>query len=257
MPMSVLSYDDANKREVGVEWVEDFTACSQATLPGDKNSATSFYNILGSKGWTKRFNWGNAEAYEKDYEKKSVGGWDYLPTNGNYNIYAGADTVDFAFYAGHGEPTAFWFGTPNDGDGSYTCRAHRSETSWGETDLDWIAIQSCNILQFNSPSGNVWSRWLPTFKGLHQILSYDTTEYTYNVGDRFAFWMTKSWYQWPWFAGKKNIRNAWFRANQDEQPSSVWSAVLGTAKGWNDWLPGYGSVGPDGGYLYYWQRVQS
>lgn len=258
MPMTAIAADDSNTREVGVEWNTDFTPCGIGDLYQTKNDAEGFYNGLGSKGWTKRFNWGNADAWEKDYEKQGVGGWDYLPLpGGSYALYAGVDTVDFAYYSGHGSTNAFWFGTNHDGNGALPCRVDKSEVSWGETDLEWIVLSVCDLLKHNYAT-NVFSRWGPALKGLHQILSYDTISYDYAMGSRFVFWMTKStWTQWPIGVSKKNIRNAWHQANIEKQPGSVWSAVLSTNRGWNDMLPGYGSQGADGADYLIWQKVQN
>ena len=251
VPMSAVAADDWNTREVGVEWVQSYGPCGLGNLVATKSDAESFYNALGSKGWTKSFNWGNANAWEKDYEKLSVGGWDYKPYP-----EGGADTVDFAYFSGHGNPNAFWFGTPNDGNGVLPCRVDKSEASWGETDLEWIVVSVCELLKYNS-GGTVFQRWGPALRGTHQILSYDTISYDLSMGNRFVFWMTKSYWSWPW-GNKKNIRNAWFQANRDIQPSNVWAAVLGTDRGWNDYLPGYGGQGADGNSgWYYWQKVQS
>lgn len=254
-PMSAVAADDWNTKEVGVEWVQKYTPCGMGNLYNTRYDAESFYNALGSKGWTKSFDWGTSStvdnAWEKDYEKIGVGGWDYKPYP-----EGGADTVDFAYFSGHGSTNAFWFGTNHDGNGWLPCRVDKSEASWGETDLEWIVLSVCDLLKHNSWT-NVFNRWGPALKGTHQILSYDTISYDYVMGDRFVFWMTKSYWSWPW-GNKKNIRDAWFQANIDKQPSSVWSAVLGTDRGWNDYLPGYGSQGADGtNGWFYWQKVQS
>lgn len=252
-PMSAVAYDDANSKEVGVEWVQNFAPCGYGNLVNTID-AQNFYNALGTKGWTRNFNWGTTSfvdnAWEDDYEKASVGGWDT-------DISGGADTVDFAYFSGHGSPEAFYFGTNHDGDGSWICQGHMSEVSWGETDLEWIVLAGCNIIQQYSGSGDVFQRWGPALQGAHLILSYETIAYDINRADRFVFWMTKNYWDWPW-GSRKNIRNAWFQANIDEQPSNVWSAVLGTDRGWDDYLPGYGSQGADGtNGWWYWQKVQS
>lgn len=246
MPMSAVAYDDYNTKEVGVEWVQSYGPCGLGNLYATKSDAESFYNALGNKGWTRRYNWGNADAWEKDYEKASLGGWDTIAEGG-------ADTVDFAYFSGHGSPNAFWFGTNHDGDGYLPCRVDRTEASWGETDLDWITISVCQVLQFSYGGQSVFQRWGPRFRGLHQILSYDTISYDLAMGGKFAYYMTRPWY----LGGAKKIKDAWFQANRDIQPSSVWSAVLSTDKGWNDYLPGYGGQGADGGYYLFWQKVQS
>ncbi len=253
-PTYAAAYEqDTNHKEVGVEWVQKYSPCGLGNLYNTKADAEGFYNTLGGKGWTKSFNWGTSSiadnAWEKDYEKVGVGGWDTRPYPDG-----GVDTVDFAYFSGHGSPNAFWFGTNHDGNGWLPCRVDKSEVSWGETDLEWIVLSVCQALQYSSGGQTVFQRWNPAFKGLHQILSYDTVSYDISMGNRFAYYMTR-----PLFlGGPKKIKDAWFQTNKDLQPSSVWSAVLSTDKGWNDYLPGYGAVGGDGnnGWMY-WERRQS
>lgn len=250
-PISIVqAADDANNREVGVEWVWNYASCGIGSVYNTGTDAQGFYNALGNIGWTRVFNWGNGNAWESDFEKASVGGSD--------NFYA--DAVDFAYFAGHGSPSAFYFGTPHDGDGAWTCRVHTSEASWGETDLEWLVLKACQTLQFSN--WGVFDRWRPAFQGLHQILGYDTIAYdTTNTGSTFVKHMTGYWtgfWFWQTWHPPKQIKNAWWQANIDTQPSDVWSATLSTCDSWNDYLPGYGSVSSDASSsCMIWQRIQS
>ncbi len=244
MPVSIVqAADDANIREVGVEWAQNYAPCGIGSVYNTGTDAQNFYNALGNKGWTKVFNYGDSLAWESDFEKASVGGSD--------TVYA--DAVDFLYFAGHGSTDSFWFGTPHDGNGVLPCRVHTSEASWGETDLEWLVLKACQTLQYSA--GGVFTRWRPAFQGLHLILGYDTNAYDdTNTGRNFAYYMTRPW----WLGGAQNIKNAWFSANIDSQPSDVWSAALGTCTSWNDYLPGYGAVSADGSNsCMTWQRVQS
>lgn len=233
--------DDSNIKEVGVEWVEDYSGSGLGNLYNTKEDAESFYNALGNIGWTKRFNYGDALAWESDFEKSSVGGSD--------STYI--DTLDFAYFSGHGSPTAFWFGTNHDGDGSNTYQVHYSEAEWGDLDLEWITLSACKVLKYDDAAGSVFDRWgWPVFKGLHKILGYDTISYDYVMGDRFVYYMT---------SGGMKIKDAWIQANIDIQPSDVYSAYLSVCENENDYLPGYGSVGSDynSPTCLIWARVQS
>jgi len=244
MPVSIVqAADDANIKEVGVEWAQNYAPCGIGNLYATKADAEGFYNALGNRGWTKVFNYGDGLAWESDFEKAGVGGSD--------TIYG--DTVDFAYLSGHGSSDSFWFGTPHDGNNVLPCRIHTSEVSWGETDLDWLVLSDCLSLQYLN--GNVFTRWRPAFQGLHLILGYDTTSADYGtMGSNFVYYMTRPW----WLGGAQKIKNAWFSANIDSQPSDVWSAALGTCTSWNDYLPGYGAVSADGSNsCMTWQRVQS
>lgn len=173
------------------------------------------------------------------------------PPLGGYD-YVWIDTVDFAYFAGHGNPYAFYFGTNHDGDGTYTYCVHYSEAEWGDKDLEWIVLAGCKILQYDG----VFDRWgWPVFKGLHIILGFHSTEYDQPIwilwpiwwespGKRFVNYMTHPY----------TIEKSWIRTTQDWQDSSVWGAALGVQL--NDYLPGYGYVSPDidnpTGLVYRW-----
>ncbi len=231
--------DDTGAYEVGVEWIEDYSGSGLGNLQNTQEDAESFYNALGSIGWVKRFSYGNSLAWESDFEKGDVGGYDILYI----------DSLDFAYFSGHGSPTAFFFGTSHDGDGSYTYRVHYTEAEWGDEDLEWLVISACEVLKYDDPAGDVFDRWgWGVFKGLHMILGYDTISYDRVVGDTFVSYMTR---------GMK-IKDAWIQANIDIQPSDVYSAYLRVCEN-DDYLPGYGSVSNDvdSPTCLAWRRVQS
>jgi len=231
--------DDSNLREAGVEWVEDYSGTWLGSLQYTQEDAESFYNALGNIGWTKRFSYGDALAWESDFEKPDVGGSD--------SSYA--DSLDFAYFSGHGSPTAFFFGVNRDGDGSHTYRVHYTEAEWGDKDLEWITISACEVLKYDDPAGDVFDRWgWGVFRGLHMILGYATISYDRVVGGRFASYMSE---------GMK-IKDAWIQANIDIQPGDVYSAYLRVCEN-DDYLPGYGGVGDDvdSPTCLAWGRVQS
>lgn len=74
MPMSTVAYG----KTVGVEWVQNYATCGYGDLSATKSDAEGFYNALGNTGWTKKFDVGNGNAWESDFEKQAVGGSDYL-----------------------------------------------------------------------------------------------------------------------------------------------------------------------------------
>jgi len=51
--------NDATYPEVGIEWVVNYDWPSD-DLPNADDDARSFYNTLGSNGWTKRFDYGDS-----------------------------------------------------------------------------------------------------------------------------------------------------------------------------------------------------
>jgi hypothetical protein len=238
VPLVRAGNDDSNPKEVGVEWVNIYHGHG-GDLTWNDSEAGGFYDRLGELGWTKRFNFGNDSAMESDFEKPAVKGYD--------NIWI--DTLDFAYFAGHGSPYAFYFGTDHDHEDGYTYRVHYSEAEWGDEDLEWIVLAGCQILQ----KEGVFDRWgWPVFKGLHAILGFDSTEedkpiwilypiWWESPGKRFVDYMTHPY----------TIKESWKRTTIDWQDSDVWGAALGVKNPstghiqYNDYLPGYGYVSSD------------
>lgn len=226
--------------EVGVEWTGDYGIFYDdpdegliylSSIPFSGKDATGFYNKLVADGWSGKFNYYNLSAWEEDFKKESLGGTDY--------IYA--DAVDFAYYVGHGLPTGFYFNNDHD-DKKLRCTDTHHDAEWGDLDLEWIALRSCQILSNRSYPGAWYERWaFDVFKGLHQILGFYTdTASKPNYGEIFAYYMIDLEY---------TIREAWFKAAKDTQPSGVIAAVLGVEDSgystWDDHLWGHGSVAPD------------
>ena len=85
----ILKVQDDGTAEVAVEWITDWpgTADDRANW---YYSANNLYNQLLSAGWIGRFNWGNTNAWERDFKASSYGG------NGDI------DTVDLALIGTHG-----------------------------------------------------------------------------------------------------------------------------------------------------------
>jgi hypothetical protein len=253
--------DDSNNKEVGVEWVEIYYDSVLGNLTCPRVDAEGFYNALGNKGWTKRFNWGNGLAWESDFEDPSVGGSDYV----------WIDSVDFAWFSGHGMPWGFYFSVDRDGDRFLIKHVHYTEVKWGDQDLEWIVIAACYVLQWK-PEGlpDAIDRWAPAFKGLHVMMGFDTFLYDapppnrqcIPAGEWMVRYMTRSW------PGPVPIGYAWRLTTIDWQPSNVYAALLAVVDHYNgyfydnDYLPGYGYVGPDiddpmqPGYGFVYRRWQ-
>ena len=75
------------------------------------------------------------------------------------------------------------------------------EALWGNTEVDWIALAACNVLN----ESNI-DNWKPRFKGLHSIVSWSTTG------------LAHQYFGWKFANNLKNeysIWNAWIRASND------------------------------------------
>jgi len=258
--------EDTNDEEVGVEWIEDYSAYNEAhddsLEPLDKidDNVEGFYDTLYSEcGWTKRFNMYEGSAWESDFEKYSVGGYDHI----------WIDTVDFAYFSGHGYYDHFPFNVDADNN-DYDWRVHYTEVSWGDKDLEWIVIASCLVLNA-APDGypNVINRWgWPVFHGLHAILGFHSVAVDKLMDGPFAIYPSPGEMFVHTMIGdvtgdEEKIGESWELMTDEWQGQGhpygdIWGACLGQVKrvrvaprefhnyiGYNDYLRGYGYVMDD------------
>ena len=206
-------------------------------LSGSQNNAKGFVDGLAAAGWSIRFNWGDANAWESDWRR---------------NDDEWVDAVDFVFYTGHASMNGWTLASPDDGSLQYTETAGAADL-WGAQNLEWAVIAACGPLQDEALAkggGNALTRWRNAFDGLHLLLGYgaatsDTTE----EGKRLI----------QYARGGATLMQAWFRTAQEIQSGKngykepdgpdVWAGAyyVGDASGHtaNDHLWGYGPVGPD------------
>jgi hypothetical protein len=240
--------DDGGTAEVGVEWITDWpgTADDRANW---YYSAVNLYNELKDAGWVGKFNWGNTNAWERDFK----------PGGGNNSLI---DTVDLAMIGTHGSSAydSFWkknlssvyFSSNNDDWHLTPGEAYRF---FGSNDLEWLAFDSCSVLRDDSRA-----YWHSTFNGLHLMLGFANTMYVVYPGNG-GVWgdqmRKKSW--WIFGHGAKTVTQAWFSAVEDQQPSGVRARVLAEElNNYNDYMWGQGYVSPDypnNGSYWYWDHV--
>jgi hypothetical protein len=189
---SAVAADDGGAWEVGVEhsaWNLDAQASSEGN---------GLYNKLASCGWNKRYNFGNSTAWEEDF--KGAG----KPGGGKENIYL--DTVDLAFYVGHGGPGGFTFANAAHDDSTLTPSDCNRE--WGNGDNEWVALTSCQVLADSS-----LSNWAGCFNGTHLILGFKTNA-SAQMGDdtqgyNFAKYLCQGY----------TVPQAWYKAADRSQPT--------------------------------------
>ena len=210
-PQTVYKYP----LSVGVEYIADYPGTDH-DLPCAANNANGVYNTLRSSPWfwgPGSYLWGNANAWEEDFKTNRAGG-----TKNSW-----ADNVDLVFYEGHGNPTLFTFETPTGGgthDDSYltyndvdTRRWGLYGGGWGSKNLKWLGLLSCSVLADSHQND-----WSYTMDGLHLLMGFATTAYDVcGFGQTFAQRV---------LAGN-SIRDAWFVACDQKQPSGVQAKVLG------------------------------
>ena len=207
--------DDSNTKEIGAWGVDDYSGNPSYPPPNQylywaTEEAKGFYDKMVEKGFTPRFWYYNSSAWESDFEKQSVGGYDY--------VYA--DTCDFVYFAGHGWTDHIAFKANHDGDGSYPYKAYCSygaaEVDWGDQDMEWIFIAASSVLR-ETPT-----QWGPAFHSpitLHGIAGYhlgpDDSEHSSHTGERFVQLATAGW----------SIREAWEKATKEYQPTNFYGAI--------------------------------
>ncbi|MEN6308022.1 MAG: DUF6345 domain-containing protein [Anaerohalosphaeraceae bacterium] len=234
-PLTASVFDFGTERGVS-----DLCAANQA----------GFINRFLADGVQPRFNWACGSAWEDDFKQ---------PPAGNDTTYV--DNADIVFYCGHGYGGGFTFESNIDDD--YLTSADAAG-AWGNGDLEWLALLSCQVLR-DTYNGQSWAtRWGPAFDGLHLMLGFQTNAYDWSgFGGRFADWTLGR----DFFIFKLPplpVRAAWCQAKAEQQPASVEAVVMGVVgpgwviSGWNDYVWGKGPVSADirdGNIQAYWRIV--
>ena len=117
--------------DVGTEWVG-----TSMGLGGSAANAGGFVSRFRSSGGSViRFNWGDFNAWERDFKDPAFGGTDT----------SWADNVDALFYTGHAGDNGWSFPGHFDDDS-----LNYWEARYGNNDLEWITIAACGPLQNGS-----------------------------------------------------------------------------------------------------------
>jgi hypothetical protein len=161
----------------------------------------------------------------------------------------GANSVEFAFHAGHGWEDGILFGTAN----SYH-KVFRSNMSFSRT--KWVAFDSCNMLSANN---NNRMNWTSVFNGLHILNGFETIGLIdEDIGPQFVERMRGGTYQGIPYP-TTNIRNAWkFTLQGTIQNGTLKGAYLWADPSGEDFLPGHGPfyepVKTNGQYTIRWDN---
>jgi len=186
----------------------------------------------------KRFNWTGAGSWERDFKDKKS--W----ASGLDHLYV--DAVDQVFYVGHGWGGGITFESNSDDKNLWYTDVTEA---WGDGDLEWMVLLSCQVLKTEHDGKLWWQRWGPAFNGLHLLLGYQTNaSANTDTAKRFAQ------YQLGRNIGFTKvtlpIRAAWCQAKKEEQPNSREAVVMGVVgpgniSNYNDYFWSKGPVGPD------------
>jgi uncharacterized protein DUF6345 len=214
--------------DAGVEQTVDWS-CADA-------GATGFHNVMAAHGVGVQFDWRHANAWESDVKDPLRGGHD--------DSYV--DDVDAAWYTGHGNPSGFTFQGSHD-DQWIT----PADAVWGNRDLEWLQLESCQVLADVSGTGDYFNRWGPTMQGLHILNGFHTNAYCVGTtGGTFASYLFPETFLWWTLRPAYRVQAAWAAMAIATEPSGVTYRSMGViGSGWvtdiGDYFWGQGPVGPD------------
>ncbi len=212
--------------DVGVAQTVDEWQCAQ-------DSGYGFRNAMASKGIATAFAWHGMSAWEEDFKKASAGG-----TDSTY-----ADNVDATWYTGHGNPNGFTFKNNAHDDGAI----NPSDADWGNGDLEWLQLESCQVLRDTNGNMDQLTRWGGAINGLHMMNGFHTNAICVDGGTGRTFaQLLFPQFGLPAFP----VRNAWALMAQIKEPSgiryrSIGNVGAGGVTNIGDYFWGQGPTGPD------------
>jgi hypothetical protein len=218
--------------QVGIENMVDEWQCAQ-------DSATGFRNEMTSHGIPWQFDFRGTNAWESDFKSSALAG-------GNDSSFV--DDVDMQWYTGHGWPGGFTFKDTTHNDGSIV----PADANWGNGDLEWLQLESCQVLQDTTGTGDYFSRWGGAINGLHMLNGFDTSAYCIGggTGADFADYLFPYTFLGITLRQPLTVRQAWQQMAIDKEPSGVKFRSMGNigaggVTNIGDHFWGQGTVGPD------------
>jgi hypothetical protein len=186
-----------------------------------------FKDQMNDDSVVRRFSWRGLAAWEQDFKSPEDSNW--------------IDNTDITFYVGHGNVGLFTFEDTAHDDS--TLDNDDATGDWGDKDLEWLALYSCQVLGRGADGQEPFRNWKQEFDGLHLLLGFHTNAAVSNdFSGKFASDMVES---------NMTVAQAWFDAIDDHQPNDRVGIVMGVFRAsdwaWNysDHFHGKGSVGPD------------
>jgi hypothetical protein len=220
---------DDGALEVSVWYVVDYENCGgwglgdlPATSPdalGLRNRLTSLYPYswypfftFPTPQWTPRHTWANGNAWEQDWTRSPLGSEEYY-----------IDGTDFAYFAGHGAGSGFFFGVG--GNNKDDCQVTAGDTafSWGTNDNDWIGLAACNVLD-----DGFFPNWANSINGTRLLMGFKTVMADVPFGDNVGWHLrwgrnfTQAWF-WSADALLPNWQIARILAERDDYFYDTWA----------------------------------
>jgi hypothetical protein len=218
--------------QVGIENMVDEWQCAQ-------DSAQGFHNAMANHGIGTQFDFRGTNAWESDFKSSALAG-------GNDSSFV--DDVDMQWYTGHGWPGGFTFKNTTQNDGSIV----PADANWGNGDLEWMQLESCQVLQDTNGSADYFQRWGGAINGLHMLNGFDTSAYCVGggTGADFADYLFPYTFLGITLRPALTVRQAWQQMAVDKEPSGVKFRSMGNigpggVTNIGDHFWGQGNVGPD------------
>ncbi len=146
------AWAETSYKTFGVEFIGVSGGLAQSAA-----NAAGFRNVMTSRGWTSKFHFGDANAWERDWR-----------LNNNYYV----DNVDFVFYTGHANANGWVLSAPDDNFLHYTEVQSKYPDLYGSNQLEWLIIAACGPLQTSTIN-----KWWYIFNKLHVLMGYGTVTY--------------------------------------------------------------------------------
>jgi len=217
--------------DVGIENMVEEWQCAQ-------DSADGYKNAMASHGVGTAFDFRGANAWESDFKDPTIAG-------GNDSSYV--DNIDAQWYTGHGWSGGFTFDTAHT-DTSIV----PSDARWGDRDLEWMQLESCQVLADTSGTNDYFGRWRQAFNGLHMLNGFHTNAYCVGggTGGTFANYLFPEKFLWWTLRPAYRVQTAWASMAVDREPSGVVYRSMGLISptgvtNIGDYFWGQGSTGPD------------
>jgi hypothetical protein len=223
------AYDDGGAWELGIHGTAgDLTSATAAERAGMR------YWLEPASNWVLRYSFAEISAFEKDFKKDSLGGWE--------NSYI--DSVDLQFYVGHGWPGGFTFANATQSDGSIV--PNDCNRAWGDRDNEWLALTSCQVLADSN-----LSQWAACMNGQHLIMGFVTNASAYNNASS-----TQAYHFGRYIMQNYTMPQAWYKACDVAQRGRVTRTIINELACLND-KPNLGQICADSYDTDWWYQTHS
>lgn len=130
------------------------------------------------------------------------------------------DSVDFAYYCGHGNQYIIGVYSNGAGSGASTyINLGSVGDGFGDTDLEFLALHSCQTIPSSRERSDWWSAWMGNdsiFNGLHQALGFRSNAIISTADDISNYFGAR-------MAGNNAVWQSWFDAiNAEGYHTGFW-----------------------------------